>query len=284
MILGGTMDLEIQDKLKLCQLQLLDDLLVVCNQLNIKFQLTYGTCLGAMRHQGFIPWDDDLDVMMFREDYDILMDKGQELLSAVNENCYLQDPLKDVNYPLSFAKLRLTNTILDECQFGSLDVQQGVFIDIFPLDKISADPKKRNKTIKKAKFQHRKADSVLFINKNLYSVKAYAKAKIINLCFSMIYPNVTKRLVNSKNKINELILDHINEENYSNVIFCISSSNMKYHSPEIMKYGKTLMFEGREHNVPYDTDAYLSQVYGDYMKLPPIEERKEAHHFDKIEL
>ncbi len=104
----------------------------VCKKLDIPYVLFAGSLLGAVRHQGFIPWDDDLDVMMLREDYDRLLREGDRVLDR--ERFYLQKEFTE-HWPMFFSKLRLNGTTCLE-KFHPRDekIHQGVYMDIFPCD------------------------------------------------------------------------------------------------------------------------------------------------------
>src|SRR5699024_7471673 len=115
------------------QLDILIEFDRICKKNNIKYQLFAGTLLGAIRHKGFIPWDDDIDVCMLREDY-------EKFLNICNKDMkneyFLQTYNSDTNYIMQFAKLRKNNTIFLERVTANCDIHHGVYIDIFPLDDV----------------------------------------------------------------------------------------------------------------------------------------------------
>ena len=119
------------EKLKGIELQLLDAFVSACEQLNIDYYILAGTLIGAVRHKGFIPWDDDIDIGMFRKDYDIFLEEGQKLLP---KDVFLQTFITDKEYPTYFAKLRKSNTTFIEKSVSKLKMNHGVYLDIFPLD------------------------------------------------------------------------------------------------------------------------------------------------------
>lgn len=112
------------------ELDLLKEIDRVCKKHNLTYCLSGGTLLGAIRHQGFIPWDDDIDVMMPRKDYDILMQLSSEFVSPY----FLQTPFTDKGYFFSYNKLRNENTTCVSEVFSYEKFCQGIAIDIFPLD------------------------------------------------------------------------------------------------------------------------------------------------------
>lgn len=114
-----------------CELEILEEFVCTCKKHGLCFFLAGGTLLGAARHGGFIPWDDDIDIAMPREDYDRLA----ELAPAVLQTRYFyQNPDTDPHYFLSYAKIRKNGTEVYEERFENAKFHKGVFIDIFPLD------------------------------------------------------------------------------------------------------------------------------------------------------
>ena len=124
-------DKETLDKLHQVELEILDDFVSVCEKHKLRYFLTGGTMLGAIRHKGFIPWDDDIDIGMPREDYDKFIKIGSEALG----NKYTLDCFElNKKYYLPFAKIKKNNTIFDE----GLDDKnhKGIFIDIIPFENV----------------------------------------------------------------------------------------------------------------------------------------------------
>ena len=127
---------EILQKLKDKEFKNLLEFDRVCKQLGINYTLSSGTLLGAVRHGGFIPWDDDIDVAMLREDYNKFIAEGQQLLP---EHLFIQTYETDKNYPLNFSKIRDVSTVLIEYCTRNLQMKNGAYIDIFPIDKVSSN-------------------------------------------------------------------------------------------------------------------------------------------------
>lgn len=124
------------EKLHKVLFEMLNDFDIFCRENNIEYSLAYGTLLGAVRHKGFIPWDDDLDVMMTRENYKKFLS-----LFSNNEKYTLQK--EQVDYPLYFSKLRKNKTaFIENIKYRKpyRNIHQGIFIDIFPADKVSKNP------------------------------------------------------------------------------------------------------------------------------------------------
>lgn len=118
-------------QLQLCELEILDEFVRVCEKYGLQYYLVGGTLLGAIRHQGFIPWDDDIDVAMPREDYDRFADVAA---AELGPQFFYQCPETDPYYFLTYAKVRKNGTKIYEERFKNAQFHKGVFIDIFPLD------------------------------------------------------------------------------------------------------------------------------------------------------
>ena len=127
------------NELKKSELEIFKSFLTVCEKLNVKYYLVEGTLLGAVRHKGFIPWDDDIDVGMLREDYELFIEKATEFLP---ENLFLQTYITDTEYSHGFAKIRNSQTTFIESNVRDCKINHGIYIDIFPLD--NCEPNIRN--------------------------------------------------------------------------------------------------------------------------------------------
>ena len=103
----------------------------VCGKLGIDYFIIGGTLLGAVRHKGFIPWDDDIDIGMMRSDYEIFVQKAQELLPA---GSFLQTRFTDTELPCCFAKVRKDDTTFIETSMKDLHIHHGIYVDVFPFD------------------------------------------------------------------------------------------------------------------------------------------------------
>ena len=136
-------------EVKQIELDILKNFASFCNEHNLNYVLAYGTLLGCIRHNGFIPWDDDIDVFMLRDDYEKLLSMKNLFEDKFSKLKFKN--LGDKDYPFGFLKITDDTTRVEEKEIES-KYQYGIWIDIFPLDKVSADKKKHLRNIKKIDF------------------------------------------------------------------------------------------------------------------------------------
>ena len=248
------------DGTKTISLDILVDVAIFCEKNNIKYYLSCGTLLGAIRHKGFIPWDDDVDIMMPRPDYDRFLDTYN------NDKYKLCKPSKGRYY---YAKVYDSNTIKIEKGVDYKKYQPlGVDIDIFPLDGIVNDEviiKKLHNKSAKLELLLRLSNQPIFYRKNPLK------------CINRIIP----RIIGSKNIV-RMIEKNAQTYKYEDSEYVIRMRNTPngftgalkkdVYDPPIKKE-----FEGHMFYVPRDYDTWLTRFYGDYMKLPP-KEKQIAHH------
>ena len=139
---GGAMKptSEQTNRIKEIEIEIFKSFISVCEHLNLTYYVLDGTLLGAVRHKGFIPWDDDIDVGMPREDYEVFLREGQALLP---EEYFIQTFDSDPEYLANYAKIRNNNTTFVETSVRHRKINHGVFIDVFPLDYCPEETKKR---------------------------------------------------------------------------------------------------------------------------------------------
>ena len=246
-------------------IQLLDRFVEVCQKNELRYYLAYGTVLGAVRHKGLIPWDDDIDVHMPREDYEII----QRLQPSIWGDMKLTSRRLTPNNQYHFLKLENPNTTVIE-QLDPLYVG-GVYLDIFPLDKAPEEKEVMTNQLRKIR-------------------KIQEKYYIISVKHGCDY----RGLVNGiKFRCRHFIYQRQRIQDTWERLACefeTSDSNLyvDFHQPEDWHYqsmpmdwfgkGVQVDFEGRKFIVPENYDAYLTHIYGDYM-TPPPEDKREGHEF-----
>ncbi|MDR2835049.1 MAG: LicD family protein [Bacteroidales bacterium] len=244
-------------KAQLRMLEILKTVDVICRKHNITYWLDGGTCLGAVRHQGFIPWDDDLDIAVMRKDYKRLCNI---LKKELPENLIFQDETTDKLYPLKFAKVRDKNSRMYDPLLSKNLKEQGIYIDIFPIE------------------------------------KGYEKIKTF---IDFFYGRAFRRLHHHSGGKKEYFIALIMWPFacflvyfFRSLIFLSSSDCLiyGYGVSTLKKYQlykkdfiptKSILFENHEFSAPANPDGYLKQLYGNYMQIPPKEKRRT--HADKIE-
>ena len=243
----------------------------VCESNNLRYYLAYGTLIGAIRHQGFIPWDDDIDVMMPREDYYKLV----EIISNSQHEYYRLVAMEtNDSFTAPLPKIIDSRTCLVQHYDYLEKVDLGVYIDIFMLDgaRNSYDDalKWYDQSFKYYK-DWRKADLALFPpgKSKLYGVLRYIKNfpyKIHPISFYL------QRMKENNSRFSFYDCDYVSTLEVGTLPSTKCIWPKDYFEPGIKKE-----FEGEEFIVPNNFDSVLKSEYGDYMKLPPAEKQKPHH-------
>lgn len=257
----------LDDELKAIELDILVSFDSICKKYNLTYYLAYGTLLGAVRHKGFIPWDDDIDVFMPRPDYDKLISiVGNMLIDGKYE---LQTPVtKDYIYP--FAKLSDIRTrVIEKWMLTNI---LGVYIDIFPLDGVPAEMSTFNDTTKRLLNYH----YLLCLTSRHMKMRKSIWMTIVS-CL-LYYP---LRVLGYKRWINKIVglasaIGFDKSEYVGNLSIDTYIKKERYLREDFGK-PELIEFEGKYFYAPHDSDAILSTTYGDYMKLPPVEQRVKKH-------
>lgn len=244
------------DEVKTIEISLLDYIVSVCHEHRLNYYLAYGTLLGAVRHKGFIPWDDDIDIYMLRDDY-------QKLVSLLGDNAHgryrLLSVYNEEDYYYEYAKVVDTNTMLKVDNLKE-NKKEGVWVDIFPLDAIG-------KLVGLQKFfiNISVACRILSVyqkfpseKRNIVFYPIWALAKAIGPRFFL---KVTEKLA-TRGKDKE------------RVGYMASMGVDQYYFPREWCEKTCLVdFEGKQYRAFERYDDYLRNQYGDYMTLPPEDQR-----------
>lgn len=237
----------------------------VCRSHNLRYSLAFGSLLGLVRHQGFIPWDDDIDIVMPRKDYE----KLKEYQSEFKQPYFLQFPGEDEGYSFSFAKLRNTNTTGISWAFRYETYNQGQFIDIFPLDNYSLinledNIRKIGRLIDESSALMRR--SCPFPDEN--DIKKMERFPIIR------NPKVVVKELDNLLKINK------NTDSDKYIVWCcpIYSSERMTFDKELFNDLIEASYYGYKVFIPRHYEKVLNITYGNYMELPPVEKRGQWHN------
>ena len=248
------------------ELMILKDFIKICEENNLNYYMYAGSLLGAVRHNGFIPWDDDLDVIMFRDDFE----KFKKIfIASKNDKYELLCNETHEDYFHLLVKLMIKNTKFEEHWVSQVDFHIGINMDIFVLDDLAEGNFKRNYQLKKS-FLYNK---LLIMSKlklddlpPATKLATHTGHYILNL-FRIKPSTLNRRCLNFLRKYRNPDAEYV---------FDISATAEEY--PQIFRRDdfkdiKKIKFEDIEVNIPSGYDNILTSLYGDYMQLPPEEDR-----------
>ena len=250
-------------KLQLTELEMLVEVDRICRKYDIKYSLDGGTLLGAVRHKGFIPWDDDADVMMQRNEYDKFYEACKYDLNK--EKYFLQEFRTDNNYRWGYSKVRRNNSIFLREGQEHIKCHCGMCIDIFIFDNVPDE------------YILRRVQWIwgTMIRKGLYSDVGRKKAKTTELktlyeLLSWIPRSFWEKELNKlsymrSNEKTELV-SHLTYPNRKQIRYGLSRNYFNEYVD--------LFFEGYKFMAIKNYDNYLRDLFDDYMEMPPIEKRK----------
>lgn len=249
------------DEVKQIELTILKEVADFCDSNGIKYFLLGGTLLGAIRHEGFIPWDDDIDIGMMREDYN----KFCRLFSSPNLSLHKPG---DKRYSYSFAKVSKKGTVLREFETRYQDTF-GIYIDVFPLNDIPDDSVKYFKKLRLYK--------ILLSIKSTRLFKKRSFTKFIVLLFSKVLFSLVPVECIVK-KIDKYTGSFANCNYVGNTSWGYGEREKT--RKEVFSNSITVPFEEFAFTVPSAYDEWLRNIFGDYLKLPPVEKRVSEHNFE----
>ena len=246
-------------EIKEIELKILIEFDRLCKENNLTYYLAFGTLLGAARHGGFIPWDDDIDVMMPRDDY-------ERLLVGFNEwsqsDCYELKVYSDGYSIYPFAKMVNNKTVATE-NFTRSEFKIGVWMDIFPLDNVNKDDRELFKKEKR----------VSLLRSFAIADPSVGSSFLVKLVKKIVCPFARALNANKlARRMDEICKKRRNQE--TEYFAVVSDVNPKWIFPKELFGLSYLSFEGIEFPVPSRFDEWLTIQYGDWNALPPEEERE----------
>ncbi len=240
----------------------------VCQKIGVKYFLAYGSLIGAVRHKGFIPWDDDMDICMLREDYEKLQDY---LIANPDERYEVMSYKNNLNYVYPFMKVQDNHTYLLE-EDVRIDSNMGIYVDIFPVDGYEDDADFKNKMTKLIK----KRQLSCYTFKGITNTKSLLNSLIRYISVVIFYFTNTNKYVEQIDKLakSRAVAD------YEQVDYLIyKDMNKPVWKREWLEQVIVGTFEGKEFMIPKHYHEILTSDYGDYMQLPPLEQRVSHHDF-----
>ena len=272
-LLGRTVD---REETRRVQVEMLDALAEACERYGLTYYLSGGTLLGAVRHKGYIPWDDDIDVNMPRPDVDRLL----ELTGGrLNDHMVIGAPFGKYHQSTTFPRICDTRYILNSRSLdGKSSYYTNLFVDIFPIEGLPTQ-------MWKVKWHFLKAKILVSLRKlaffkgvsgqmSKHKLLRYASRPVAKL---FGYRFWSRRLQKLARKY------RYDECPYVGVVTSCMHTLEEYIEREGYGEPVKVSFEGKEYNAPANWDKYLKNLYGDYMKLPPEDKRGIHHHFTVYE-
>ena len=254
------------EHLQKCELIIADEIKRICEKNKIKYFLIAGSMLGAVRHGGFIPWDDDMDFGMLREDYERFR---RACVTELGSAFLFEDWDNESEYPFSYGKVHLKGTRIEE-EFASREKEnQSIFVDIFPYDNSPREIYKQKKQARRVFFLRR----VLWVKKGYgksikkEGTKQRIKYSISCIVFSIFpYRFVKNALVNELQKYNGTKTEYV----FMDSPYSYEKGKIK---TEWVENLRDYNFNGHTYPGLNSYHEYLTHLYNDYNELPPVDER-----------
>lgn len=256
------------NELKIIQLDILEVLDKFCREHEIHYSLACGSMLGAVRHGGYIPWDDDIDIYIPRKDYEKLVASFPSELDSVS----LMSLERDQRWYRSYAQAYNNRTVVLEEAYTPIEI--GVYLDVYPIDNVPDSDEDWMKYNKKRRTQIRLYEmKYIKFSKN----RSFVKNVILALNKFLLLPFSLRTIAK---RISAFAQKH-NNKGYKRSFECVQGMLQKRPFPSsLLEETIPFKFEDREFMVMKDYKTYLTNGYGDYMKLPP-KEKQVSHHVFK---
>lgn len=254
-------------RLQLIQLEILKEIDGFCKEHEIKYSLYAGTLLGAVRHKGFIPWDDDLDICMFREEYNRFVELWHE---TEHKGYILQNKENSPNFSQSFTKIRKDHTTFLQMKDEIGRYHTGIFVDVFPIDRIPSGK------IHRALF-HWNCMNYQLLTREFAPTQNGVFFKMVSKIILAITTDSSKR-AQKRRRLLKRITANNNNSALETVAIETYASMRKPFAKDMLDSYTTIQFEDCEFMCFEGWDDYLKCEFKEYMELPPENEREWKHH------
>lgn len=246
------------NEIKSVLVEILNVVVDFCKRNNLRHYLAYGTLIGAIRHRGFIPWDDDIDIWMPRPDYE------RFIHSFSHEYLQFHSMETDIDWPLNFGK------VCDH-RYSAIDENGkdfGLYLDIFPLDGVPDDPKQIDKFLKRIRRWENIWSNQLFSPK-----QSVSRNNTLSKNLKIIIGKTLSVFVPFKSICNKLINTYPKLKFDESIFVCYLPGRKFIFERNDFEPAKLANFEGHDYLIPHNYDGILKKIYGDYMQIPPEGDR-----------
>lgn len=260
--------------IKSAELRIANEINQICLRNNIKYSMIGGTLIGAVRHHGFIPWDDDIDLMMERNEYERFLNIAENELS---EEFYIANYEHTPSIGEPFTKIMMKNTVMKESFTGSSGAPAGIFVDIFPVD--NAPKSKVLKTIQR--YRNYSLRKKILIKSNYYFGKTGVKKIIYDALGAFTFESKSDLVRKYRN--NQIKYNQCDVAEYVSLCGAYDYNRETLPKEWLSEY-TFLEFEGQKLMAFKDYDKILKHYFGDYTKLPPENQRICRHAVAELDL
>lgn len=273
------------DEMKKLELTMLKDVAAFCDKNGIRYYLCGGTLLGAIRHKGFIPWDDDIDIMMPRPDYL----KFVKLYNGANKNYIVKSIENDDQYWRTFAKVFDLRTFLKEDTIRLPKKDNGVFIDIFPVDGLPDSALRQKILFKEQEFlnflyhgsawNYTKSFKYADSKDKFANIKGKIRTLLKYIAITFLHPLPTIWLIKLINR-NAMRFKYSEAQMVAAIVDCHYGGERERMPRKLFEDQQKVSFENIEFWCSRAWKIYLKNMYGNYMELPPVDRRVTHHDFE----
>lgn len=257
-------------KIQSIELECLNSIVGICKKIGVEYFLIGGSVLGAVRHGGYIPWDDDIDIGMTRDNYRKFLKEAPTLLPA---KYHLQTPYNDKKCPYFYTKVRVDGTVFMEYCNRHVNMHHGVYIDIFPFDNVPDEETLNKQQFNKVqsllrKFTLRQIPDVSEAPTTFCAYAIFFIRRCVHYIAQCVYPYQTLT-----KKLEEEITKYNHTETKAMACLNFPTRKTEYIKKSDLYPLKLHKFEDLEFFIPNNDQIYLSTHYGDYMQQPPENKR-----------